>query len=98
MVSFGSIIKFKLSEVDELGLISFRNGATVVSHEYSKNDFFWSVICSTFPAHNFSFKAALKNLQEVPKFGLVSSRNGTTVISQSTVTILFYRCLTNIAF
>ena len=37
-----------------------------------------------------------KNLSESHEFCLVSFRNGATVISQSTVKIVFFRCLTNL--
>ena len=42
-----------------------------------------------------SFKRAWKNLSEAHEFCPVSFKNGVTVISQSTVKIVFFRCLTN---
>ena len=68
---------------------------------------FWGFTHSTLKAHIFytvgrkyfwpvSFKKAWKNLSESHKFCPVSFRNGATVISQSTVKIVFFRCLTNL--
>ena len=42
-----------------------------------------------------SFKRAWKNLSEAYGFCPVSFKHGVTVISQSTVKIVFFRCLTN---
>ena len=42
-----------------------------------------------------SFKRAWKNLSEAYGFCPISFKNGATVISQSTVKIVFFRCLTN---
>ena len=42
-----------------------------------------------------SFKRTWKNLAEAYRFCPISFKNGATVISQSTVKIVFFRCLTN---